>query len=74
MSKLVTRFTAALVLVMGASAAHLGANPHDVTLAVTMTNDLTSNAIQVYDDHLAKAEQSCVLKNFISQRARPDHQ
>ena len=49
MSKLAMRFTAALVLVMGVSAAHLGADRHDVTLAVTMTNDPTSNAIQVYD-------------------------
>lgn len=51
MSKLVTRFTAALVLVIGVGAAHLSADRHDATLAVTMTNDPTSNAIQVYDTH-----------------------
>jgi len=49
MSKFLRRVTSALVLAIGVSAAYVGADDHDVTLAVTMTNDPTSNAIQVYD-------------------------
>jgi hypothetical protein len=49
MSKFMARITAALVLAIGISAAPVSADPHDVTFAVTMTNDPTSNAIQVYD-------------------------
>ena len=48
MSKFLARVGAALV-VATVSAAPASANPHDVTLAVTMTNDPTTNAIQVYD-------------------------
>jgi hypothetical protein len=49
MSKFIARISAALVLALGISAAPVSANPHDVTFAVTMTNDPTLNAIQVYD-------------------------
>src|SRR5215831_7095777 len=49
MSNFLTGISAALVLATVISAAPASANPHDVTLAVTMTNDPTTNAIQVYD-------------------------
>src|SRR5215831_2485969 len=49
MSKFLAQISAAVVLVSAVSAAPANANPHDVTLAVTMTNDPTTNAIQVYD-------------------------
>jgi hypothetical protein len=49
MSKFLARIGAALVLASGISAAPASADPHDITLAVTMTNDSTTNAIQVYD-------------------------
>jgi hypothetical protein len=49
MSKSLRRVISALVLAIGLGAAYVGADDHDVTLAVTMTNDPTSNAIQVYD-------------------------
>ncbi len=49
MSKFLARISAALVLASAISAAPASANPHDVTLAVTMTNDPTTNTIQVYD-------------------------
>lgn len=51
MSKFMTRIGAALALVVATTAAHLGADNGDVTLAVTMTNDPIQNAIQVYDAH-----------------------
>jgi hypothetical protein len=51
MSKFMTRIGAALALVVATTAAHVGADNGDVTLAVTMTNDPTQNAIQVYDAH-----------------------
>jgi hypothetical protein len=49
MSKFLARIGAALVLASAISAAPASADSHDVTLAVTMTNDPTTNAIQVYD-------------------------
>ena len=49
MSKFMARISAALMLVIGISAAPVSADSHDVTFAVTMTNDPKSNAIQVYD-------------------------
>jgi hypothetical protein len=49
MSKFLAQISAALVVATAISAARASANPHDVTLAVTMTNDPTTNAIQVYD-------------------------
>src|SRR5215831_13885019 len=48
MWKFLARIGAAVVLASAVSAP-AGAHPHDVTLAVTMTNDPITNAIQVYD-------------------------
>ena len=48
MSKLVTLFSAAL-LVVAASVAVVRAEDHGLTLAVVMTNDPVSNQIKVYD-------------------------
>ncbi len=49
MSKFMTRVSVAVVLVAAMSAARVSARNGGVTLAVTMTNDLAQNAIQVYD-------------------------
>jgi hypothetical protein len=49
MSKFLIRTGVALLLAVGVSATFASAGSHDVTFAVTMTNDPTSNAIQVYD-------------------------
>jgi len=48
MSKLMRRITTTLVFAMGLSAVNVSADDREMTLAVTMTNDPTSNAIQVY--------------------------
>jgi hypothetical protein len=49
MSMFLARISAAFVLASALNSAPTSANPHDVTLSVTMTNDPMSNAIQVYD-------------------------
>jgi hypothetical protein len=49
MFRSIALFSAALLLVFTARAANLKADHRGLTLAVTMTNDPTSNAIQVYD-------------------------
>jgi hypothetical protein len=49
MSKFMARISATLMLAIGISAASVNADSNDVTFAVTMTNDPTSNAIQVYN-------------------------
>src|SRR4051812_15424801 len=42
-------FGAAFLMVFSAHAGNVKAQPRSATLAITMTNDATSNAIQVYD-------------------------
>src|SRR5690242_10091724 len=49
MSKFMVPMSAALVFAAGLTAGPISAHPQEVTLAVTMTNDPASNAIQVYD-------------------------
>ena len=49
MSRLAGLFGAAAVLMVTAQAGSVKADPRGPTLAVTMTNDQVSNAIQVYD-------------------------
>src|SRR5262245_15830721 len=49
MSKIAALVGAASLLVFTAQTGHVAADAHNPTLAVTMTNDPASNAIQVYD-------------------------
>ena len=49
MSKSITVYCACALLAFAASLAPVQAQHHDLTLAVTMTNDPASNEIKVYD-------------------------